>query len=129
MTSPMYQELLACRADAAQRQGEQVVQDFVLPPNFSGFSGHFPGFPIVPAVVQVLLAQLTARENGLSADTMVALERAKFHRQLRPDERISVQCCRKQVRGKCVIDAQLKVVDELASAFWIVVPEVGEVHG
>lgn len=47
--------------EAAMAQIEVIGPDkasrrYCFPDNFIGFSGHFPGYPILPAFVQVLTA-------------------------------------------------------------------------
>ncbi|PLX97558.1 MAG: 3-hydroxyacyl-ACP dehydratase [Desulfuromonas sp.] len=119
MNSPLRSELNHCCCGDVVVDGERVEQSFILPESFIGFGGHFPGYPIVPAVIQVLMAQLVAEQGQLISHAPTAVERAKFHRQLRPAERIDICCVAKMVRGKAVIDATLHVGDELASSFWL----------
>ena len=38
------------------------VRSYRFAPDFIGFSGHFPGYPILPAFVQVLMVQTMAEE-------------------------------------------------------------------
>ncbi len=133
--SQMRRELLHCQVgDAAiQLNGElngeltsalnsdaaTVRQRYCLPADFVGFSGHFPGHPIVPAVVQVFMAQLVAEQHFAISLPISGVERAKFHRQLKPLDVIDVQCQRKEIRGKAIIDAQLFVADDLVASFWL----------
>lgn len=79
-------------------------QDFCFAEDFLGFSGHFPGYPILPAILQTLMAQLVAEQVRETPLEFLSLERAKFTRELHPDERIQVRvsfseskeslCCR-----------------------------------
>ena len=38
-------------------EDHSAERKFSFGEEFIGFSGHFPGFPIVPAIVQILIAQ------------------------------------------------------------------------
>jgi 3-hydroxyacyl-[acyl-carrier-protein] dehydratase len=59
---------------------------------FLGFSGHFPGYPILPAVLQLLLAQLCIEEQKGYKISITSIEKAKFISEIRPDELITIQC-------------------------------------
>ena len=85
--------------------------------DFIGFSGHFPGHPILPAFVQVLTALTLAEEHSGYPLELVGVENAKFHIELRPGQEISVECEEKPVRGKPGCEARLTVAEGLASIF------------
>jgi 3-hydroxymyristoyl/3-hydroxydecanoyl-(acyl carrier protein) dehydratase len=55
------------------------------------FEGHFPGFPVYPAVLQLsLLAETVSRMHG-SAYTITAIPAAKFLCPVGPDSILSVE--------------------------------------
>lgn len=60
--------------------------------DFIGFSGHFPGYPILPAVLQLLLAQLLIEKQKGCRVKVTGITRAKFLSEIRPDDRITVRC-------------------------------------
>jgi len=72
-------------------QGDAAEQRFRFEEDFIGFAGHFPGYPILPAILQTLLAQLLAEQLAGRSLEFLGLEKAKFSRQLRPTEEIYVK--------------------------------------
>jgi len=46
----------SCARDAVQGEDGWFSQTFVFPLEFQGFLGHFPGRPILPAMVQMMAA-------------------------------------------------------------------------
>ncbi len=102
---------------------ESGEQCFCFDHSFIGFDGHFPGYPILPAILQTLMAQILAEEVVGAPLQLVALKRAKFTRQLRPGEKIKVRLsCRKEgMELHCPV--QLLVADETASSFTLVFGE------
>jgi 3-hydroxyacyl-[acyl-carrier-protein] dehydratase len=115
--------ILTARLGAATWETDQAVhQDFSFPPDFVGFSGHFPGEPILPAVVQigvgvVLVQTLLAKEIG--PYRLKTVTRAKFLRKLKPGETITAQCTRRVRRGPDggAFDIALTVDQQQAAAF------------
>lgn len=62
------------------------AQDLRLTPGFIGFAGHFPDNPLLPAFVQIRIAQ-TLIEAALSRPVLAAVvSQSKFLRPIRPDE-------------------------------------------
>jgi GT2 family glycosyltransferase len=68
---------------AADQRCERLV---VVPDDLDCLAGHFPGFPVVPGVVQIGWVVETARELLGRAVTLEAIEALKFKRLLRPSD-------------------------------------------
>lgn len=67
-----------------------------LPASLTWFDGHFPSDPILPGVAQIGWAITFARERfGLNADP-TAIERVKFLRTARPNERLMLELKREE---------------------------------
>jgi 3-hydroxyacyl-[acyl-carrier-protein] dehydratase len=64
---------------------------FMFPKNLPVFGGHFPGRPLVPAILEleIVLAALERFFTG-SALRIVSIERAKFLREIKPGESIKL---------------------------------------
>ena len=60
-----------------------------------GFDGHFPGDPILPAVVQLMAGALALEEAGQRLDhsgwAVSSVSRAKFIRPVRPGASLCVE--------------------------------------
>ncbi|MFG1175109.1 hypothetical protein AAFN90_16270 [Erwiniaceae bacterium CAU 1747] len=55
---------------------------------FSGFRGHFPDNPLLPGIVQIMLARYTAAA-GKSA-RLTGVKRCKFLHPIKPGDTVSV---------------------------------------
>ena len=72
----------------AENPAGEVTAAFCFPPAFTGFQGHFPGNPVLPGIVQILMAEVTA---GRGNDRVLAeVARCKFLRPVSPGERVNV---------------------------------------
>jgi 3-hydroxyacyl-[acyl-carrier-protein] dehydratase len=69
--------------------------EFVFPPDFIGFAGHFPGNPVLPGIAQIM-AVLHACGPGLR---LRAVKNCKFLRPVVPGERLSVTVERRAGAG------------------------------
>ncbi|MGA2109570.1 MAG: 3-hydroxyacyl-ACP dehydratase [Syntrophorhabdales bacterium] len=91
-----------------------IGQTFTFEPGFLGFSGHFPGYPLVPAFVQVLASIAVmerVKETGLE---LSALDNAKFQRELRPGASVNVEC--RETAGLPLLAFQARITDEEGKA-------------
>lgn len=88
--SPMREALAAGALPlaACSAGGWQCV--YTLPADSLAFAGHFPDHPVLPAVVQSLMAQMTV-EAGLGCPLcLLAITQAKFTAVLTPDTQITL---------------------------------------
>lgn len=73
----------------AVRQADmQVELDLALPPGLLHFEGHFPGFAILPGVVQLHWAIMLARTYLPIGSAVPAELQIKFRRPIRPEARL-----------------------------------------
>jgi 3-hydroxyacyl-[acyl-carrier-protein] dehydratase len=88
----------AIRASAVgrieRRADGSVRQRYVFDADFPGFSGHFPGRPILPAVLQIMTATLLAETATGQRLISTAIERAKFVLPIVPGALVEVACRR-----------------------------------
>lgn len=104
------QEIAAAQVSAVTADEKGAFQaSFLFPESFSGFAGHFPGNPILPAIVELMtVVYLVGLKEG-SRQRLVGVEDAKFLSPVRPDQEIQVVCRQRTLRGKLLYDAQLSV--------------------
>jgi 3-hydroxyacyl-[acyl-carrier-protein] dehydratase len=120
MTMRTIREEIIARADGPVRVLEAdagYALTFRLGEDFPGFRGHFPGHPVLPAFIQLLMGQcaLGLRLGGNWSLRKVA--RGKFLKTIQPNQPVTV-CWREQpVDGglRCVFT--LLVNDEKAAVF------------
>ncbi len=65
-------------------------QDFNLSADFIGFQGHFPGYPLLPAMLQALFGVLVSEKITGKKLVLKKLDKAKFTTQIKPGETITV---------------------------------------
>jgi 3-hydroxyacyl-[acyl-carrier-protein] dehydratase len=97
-----------------------LSRTFCFPPDFPGFDGHFPGYPILPAVVQILACQAVAETRLPPGFRLHRVQHAKFLKQIRPDERVLVSC-RLHPEGEAwVAEARVEKGPDLAATLHLV---------
>jgi 3-hydroxyacyl-[acyl-carrier-protein] dehydratase len=65
-------------------------QKFRPTADFIGFNGHFPDYPILPAMLQVFFGVLVSEKILGEKLILKKLDKAKFMAQIKPDETITV---------------------------------------
>lgn len=109
--------------DIARTGPETVERRYRFAPGFIGFSGHFPGNPILPAIVQVCAVVSLAVEESGKALRLAAVRSAKFLSPIRPDEEVSIRYCRRVDTGDDLCDATLSVAGKTVAAFQLELAE------
>ena len=67
-------------------------QNFCPAADFVGFDGHFPGYPVLPAMLQVLLGIIVSEKIYGQKLTLQKLDKAKFMSQIQPGQTLTVTC-------------------------------------
>ena len=102
-----------------------ATQRYCFPSNFIGFSGHFPGYPILPAFVQISIALTLAEEVKGGPLELAAIEKAKFLLELRPDQEIVVQVRERRIGERPGCEAHLLADEKVAASFRMIFEEKG----
>jgi len=93
----------SCTAVMQTEQDENgtltVTSVFRFPPSFPGFSGHFPGNPVLPGIVQLSTVRYIAEQAVKKRLRPENINRTKFRAMIKPDQQVHIKL-------------DLKVVDE-----------------
>ena len=82
-------EIRALMRDFKQDK-QELSAKFTFPADFIGFSGHFPGNPIVPGICQIQCVLELLSKSVNTVVTLAAVDRAKFINMVIPEEEILV---------------------------------------
>ena len=117
MNRNMTRDLNASACSPVKRLADgSLEQSFCLGDDFIGFAGHFPGYPVVPAVAQMLATQVLLEEALDTPLELAEISHAKFLKQLQPGQDFRV-ACREKNRSSLCYDARIHVDGELAASF------------
>ena len=116
----VFSGVVECLVDGPRESDGARVAGFMFPESFAGFDGHFPGNPVVPGIVQIYAAMITAgRENALGE-----VKRCKFMRPVLPGERVVVTLVTESIEGALRCKADITAAgDACASMTLILVPD------
>jgi 3-hydroxyacyl-[acyl-carrier-protein] dehydratase len=86
----MNEEIRQCGIISIHETERGHEMGYVFPPTFSGFQGHFPQNPVLPAIVQLMTARESIVEH-LGRDLLITkVTRAKFQKIITPDIPVTV---------------------------------------
>lgn len=89
---------------------------FVFPPDFPGFTGHFPNEPVLPAVLQLMVVRLLA-EKALKMELIAGeVQRVKFSGVIRPEEKVVFSIKMTEKTKQWVADFSIRRHDQSAAA-------------
>lgn len=92
-------EGLAKYCSLTVQEEDGYIKNCCFDADFIGFAGHFPGNPVLPAFVQLLMARIMA-EEAREASQNINIKSAKFIRSIRPGEKVTMRLKRNVVEIK-----------------------------
>lgn len=98
---------------------DTIKQRYRFGPDFIGFKGHFPGNPILPAIVQIRIAMTMIEKHKGYRLVLAGVEKAKFQMPLLPDQEIEVACRQQTGSELQKFNVRLLVSERLAASYWI----------
>ena len=94
-------------------------RQYVFDAGSAVFAGHFPEHPVLPGVVQILMAQMTLEDAFGEPLSLSAVPQAKFTAPVKPDAVIEVRVQRGRRAG--LWECSLHGADQSASRFQITI--------
>lgn len=114
------QGIAAAALDAVSTDDSGTLHGrYLFPQDFVGFAGHFPGHPILPAIVEIMTVVVLVGAASGCPHRLVAVEDAKFLSPVSPDQEILVRCRPRLLKGKLLHDAQLTVAGRTTASLLI----------
>ena len=68
----------------------QVIGTLIFAANFPAFEGHFPGKPVLPAIVQLAAVRFLAAKHLGKQLVPTSIDRAKFKTMIGPEEQVTI---------------------------------------
>ena len=109
-----------------EKKGYELA--FGINTDFIGFSGHFPGFPILPAFVQLLMGQCALEIHSQRRWSLRCVKRAKFMKTITPDQEVTVRWREQVLEDRLLGSFTLVVDDQKAASFSVEFAETGDRH-
>jgi 3-hydroxyacyl-[acyl-carrier-protein] dehydratase len=111
----------------AQLDGtDKITGRYCFSDDFPGFSGHFPGYPILPAVVQLVATLCLIEEQKGHSLNLDSVQNAKFLQEIRPGHEILIQCANCQIKGMPGSRVQIFSGDKIVASFLMTFYDKGE---
>jgi 3-hydroxyacyl-[acyl-carrier-protein] dehydratase len=117
--SDLKQDAAAGLQSLATRAEGEIEAVFSFPPELAVFSGHFPGRPIVPGILELEMVRATMEKFTGCALRIVSVEKAKFLREVKPGDRILLDLSftppggRFSVKGRALVGTEKAAQVEL----------------
>ena len=109
----------AAVGDIERAANGSVRQRYVFGPDFPGFAGHFPGRPILPAVVQIMAASLLLEAATGRRLAPASIERAKFVSPIGPGAKVEIACRRISADAAETWDVRIDADRQAAASFFL----------
>ena len=103
------QDLAQIIQTSSQANDTSYHLDFVLRPDFPIFAGHFPDHPVLPAMVQMIMAEMTLEAWQKKSLQTTAVRQGKFLRPIVPPAtvRCTVAVVKSQAQATLSIGSEI----------------------
>ena len=78
-------------------EGASATACYNFSKDFQGFDGHFPDYPILPAVLQIMVGRLVCSALSEVPLRVQSISRAKFLQEIPPETDVQVQVTCKEI--------------------------------
>ena len=92
---------------------------FIFNKDFTGFQGHFPQHPVLPAFVQLLVGQCAVGMRNSRNCRLLRIQKAKFLKTIQPGQIVYARWNELPINNGIRCDFTLTVENERAAAFTI----------
>jgi 3-hydroxymyristoyl/3-hydroxydecanoyl-(acyl carrier protein) dehydratase len=82
------QAIIECASSPVISSEEGCRWELCFKDDFVGFDGHFPGHPVLPAFVQILVTQCALQQRTGHAWALRRVKRAKFMKTVLPNQAV-----------------------------------------
>lgn len=110
----------ALQGEALSDCGGEIHAHFLFDDTFIGFRGHFPGEPILPAFIQMMMAKVLVEALNHCPLQVVSVKNAKFLLPIHPGQEIEIKCLCQSTGAEQSWAVRLTLQEGLAATFVIV---------
>ncbi len=113
----MNEEIRECSIISVHKTERGYEMGYVFPLTFSGFQGHFPRNPVLPAIIQLMTARESIIEHMGRDLLIIKVTRAKFQKNITPDIPVTVVWTLREQEDAFICKCILETEGNPASSF------------
>jgi len=110
-------DIQTCSHQPTRKTDRGREKEYIFPQSFLGFQGHFPGKPVLPAVVQIMIFRESIAEELARPLEIVKVTRAKFLKVIGADVSVTATWTLKETDEGFLCKCLLESEGERASSF------------
>jgi 3-hydroxyacyl-[acyl-carrier-protein] dehydratase len=107
----------ACSVMPVHKTEQGWEKTYMFPASFPGFEGHFPGNPILPAIIQLMIARESIIEQTGRNMSISGVTGAKFHKIVTPGVAVTVKWTYREQEDSCIYKCILMAEGIQVSSF------------
>ena len=115
----MNKEIRECRIVDIHQTERGYEMGYLFGPTFTGFQDHFPGNPVLPAIIQLMTARESIIEQMSRDLVVIKVTRAKFQKIIKPDIPVTVIWTVREQGDAIICKCILETEGGPASSFYI----------